>query len=104
MHPWSDPGVRYGARCERIDRIMVWTVIAVPLLIMFFALFMERVEARLRNVAVQEAEVEAFLEQARPEEVRALYGHGIGSALELFRGRRVGRSSRTRSRRSRDDI
>lgn len=54
----------------------VWFVVAVPLVMMFFALAMERVENRLRHVAVQEEEVEEFLEQARPNEVRALYGHG----------------------------
>ena len=69
----------------------VWFVILVPLVIMFFALFMERVEAKLRHVAVQENEVEEFLESARPDEVKALYGHGIGRALELFRLRRRGR-------------
>ncbi|MDT7786065.1 MAG: hypothetical protein QOF58_4484 [Pseudonocardiales bacterium] len=68
-----------------------WFVIVVPIVIMFFALFMERVEARLRHVAVQENEVEEFLESARPDEVKALYGHGIGRALELFRLRRRGR-------------
>jgi hypothetical protein len=84
-------------------RIMTaWFVIAVPIVIMFFALFMERVEARLRHVAVQEDEVEEFLEQARPDEVRALYGHGIGRALELFRvRRRGGRPTRPRQRRPR---
>jgi hypothetical protein len=65
-----------------------WAVIAVPLLIMFFALGMERVEARLRQVAVGENDVEEFLEQARPNEVRELFRHGIGRALELFRLRR----------------
>ncbi|ACU34223.1 MULTISPECIES: hypothetical protein [Actinosynnema] len=76
-----------------------WFVIAVPIVIMFFALFMERVEARLRHVAVQEDEVEEFLESARPDEVKALYGHGIGRALELFRLRRFGgRSKNLRSR------
>jgi hypothetical protein len=79
-----------------------WFVIAVPIIIMFFALFMERVEARLRHVAVQEDEVEEFLEQARPDEVRALYGHGIGRALELFRLRRLGgRGRNLRQRRTR---
>jgi hypothetical protein len=68
-----------------------WFVIVVPIVIMFFALFMERVEAKLRHVAVQENEVEEFLESARPNEVKALYGHGIGRALELFRLRRRGR-------------
>jgi hypothetical protein len=79
-----------------------WFVIVIPLLIMGFALFMERVETRLRHVAVQENEVEEFLEQAHPDEVRALYGHGIGRALELFRLRRLGgRAGRLRGRRVR---
>jgi hypothetical protein len=83
-------------------RIMtVWFVAAIPLLIMFFALAMERVESRLRNVAVQENEIEEFLEQARDEEVRALFGSGIGRALELFRLRRLGRAALVRSRRVR---
>jgi hypothetical protein len=69
----------------------VWFVFAVPIVVMFFARFMERVESRLRHVAVQEDEVEAFLDNPRPDEVRALYGHGIGRALELFRLRRKGR-------------
>ena len=72
-----------------------WAVIAVPLLIMFFALGMERVEARLRQVAVGENDVEEFLEQARPNEVRELFRHGIGRALELFRRRRRTQAQRT---------
>jgi hypothetical protein len=69
---------------------------------MLFALFMERVEARLKNLSIRENEVEEFLEQARPEEVRALYGHGIGRALELFRLRRLGgRAARSQQRRVR---
>lgn len=76
----------------------VWFVAVVPLLIMFFALAMERVEARVGHLAVQENEVEEFLEQARPDEVRALFGSGIGRALELFRLRRFGRSALAKSR------
>ncbi|WP_156755026.1 hypothetical protein [Actinokineospora pegani] len=82
----------------------VWFVFAVPIVIMFFALIMERVEARLRHASssVQETDVEEFLEQARPDEVRALYGHGIGRALELFRLRRLGgRAAKLRGRRGR---
>lgn len=80
----------------------VWFVVGVPLVIMLFALFMERVESRLRDIAVQEEEVEEFLEQAQPNEVRALYGHGIGRALELFRLRRLGgRAAKLRPRRTR---
>jgi hypothetical protein len=79
-----------------------WFIVAIPLVIMLFALFMERVEARLKNLAIRENEVEEFLEQARPEEVRALYGHGIGRALELFRLRRLGgRATRSQQRRVR---
>ena len=76
-----------------------WFVLVVPLVIMFFTLFMERVEARLRHVAVQENEVEELLENARPDEVRALFRQGIGRALELFQLRRVGRAGPATSRR-----
>lgn len=76
----------------------VWFVFAVPFVVMFFALFMERVESRLRHVAVQENEVEELLEHARPDEVRALYGHGIGRALEMFRVRRKGNTSPRKGR------
>ena len=79
-----------------------WFIVIIPLVIMLFALFMERVEARLKNLAIRETEVEEFLEQAQPDEVQALYGHGIGRALELFRLRRLGgRAGRTRPRRPR---
>jgi hypothetical protein len=66
----------------------IWFVVAVPVLIMFFALAMERLESRLRHLTVQGDEVEEFLQAARPEEVRMLFGSGIGGALELFRRRR----------------
>lgn len=80
----------------------VWFVIAVPVVVMLFALGMERVEDRLRHVSVRSEEVEEFLEQARPDEVQALYGHGIGRALELFRLRRLSsRAGRLKSRRFR---
>jgi hypothetical protein len=83
----------------------IWFVAAIPVLIMFFALAMERLEHRLRylaareNLAVQENEVDEFLQAARPEEVRALFRTGITGALELFRRRRLRRSPLIRSRR-----
>ncbi len=83
----------------------IWFVAAIPALIMFFALAMERLEHRLRylaareNLAVQENEVEEFLQAARPDEVRALFRSGITGALELFRRRRSRRSPLIRSRR-----
>jgi hypothetical protein len=76
----------------------VWFVAAVPVLIMFFALAMERLENRLRHLTVQENEVEEFLQAARPEEVRVLFGSGIGGALELFRLRRLSRHRSTPQR------
>lgn len=82
----------------------VWYTAAVPLLIMLFALMMERVETRLQHDAVQENEVEEFLEQARPDEVRALFGSGIGRALELFRLRRLGRVTLVKSRKVRQRL
>jgi hypothetical protein len=65
-----------------------WTIVAVPLLIMFFALGMERVESRLSHGRVGENDVAEFLDEARPSEVRALFRDGISRALELFRLRR----------------
>jgi hypothetical protein len=81
-----------------------WLVAAIPVLIMFFALAMERLENRLRYLAVRDNavqgnEVEEFLQAARPEEVRALFGSGIGRALELFRLRRLRRAALVQSRR-----
>jgi hypothetical protein len=58
---------------------------------MFFALGMERVEAKLRQVAFGEGDVEEFLDHARPNELRELFRHGIGRALEVFRLRRRAR-------------
>ncbi|MGH3852967.1 MAG: hypothetical protein ACRDR6_05605 [Pseudonocardiaceae bacterium] len=67
----------------------VWFVAVVPVLIMFFALAMERLENRLRHLTVQENDVEEFLQAARPEEVRVLFGSGIDGALEAFQRRRL---------------
>jgi hypothetical protein len=75
-----------------------WLSILVPLLVMFFALGMERVEARLResqNSPVRQDELDDFLERARPDEVKALFRSGTGRALELFRLRN--RDDRKRS-------
>ncbi len=75
----------------------VWFVAAVPPLIMFFALAMERLENCLRRVAVPDNEIEELLQAARAHEMRALFGNGIGGALGLGRDGVV-RSRRTRQR------
>jgi hypothetical protein len=62
-----------------------WLSVLVPLLIMFFALGMERVERRLRETTVRQEELEEFLEHARPDEVGALFRSGTTRALEMFR-------------------
>ena len=75
-----------------------WLSILVPLLVMFFALGMERVEARLResqDSPMRQDELDDFLERARPDEVKALFRSGTGRALELFRLRN--RDDRKRS-------
>lgn len=74
----------------------VWFVAAVPVLIMFFALAMERLEDRLRHLTLHQNEVEEFLRAAGPDEVQALFGSGIGRALELFRRRRRPKGRRAR--------
>ncbi|WP_028927193.1 hypothetical protein [Pseudonocardia acaciae] len=76
-----------------------WLSVLVPLLVMFFALGMERVEARMRESAVRQDELDDFLERARADEVKALFRSGTGRALELFRLRnRDGRQPRAERR------
>ena len=62
-----------------------WLSVLVPLLVMFFALGMERVESRLRETSVRQDELDELLEQPRPDEVRALFRSGTNRALEMFR-------------------
>lgn len=66
----------------------VFLVLLIPLLLMIFALLMERVENRLQNSSMSEGEVEEFLDQARPEEVNTFIREGWGRALSVFRLRR----------------
>ena len=54
----------------------VFLVLLIPLLLMVFALFMERVEKRLKTSTVSEADVQEFLDTARPEEVNTLIREG----------------------------
>ena len=78
--------------CGTISLTMTaWIAILIPLLIMVFALGMERLESRLRAGTVREDEVEDFLERARPDEVKALFRQGIGGALQMFRLRNLGK-------------
>jgi hypothetical protein len=72
----------------------VFLVLLFPLLLLVFAMLMERVEARLRHVSVTENEVEEFLDQARPDEVNTFIREGLGRGLDLFRLRRRPRRSR----------
>lgn len=67
-----------------------WLAVLVPLLVMFFALGMERVESKLREATVRPDELDELLERPRPDEVRALFRQGTGRALELFRLRNRG--------------
>ncbi len=78
-----------------------WIAVLIPLLIMVFALGMERLETRLRAGTVREDEVEDFLERARPDEVKALFRQGIGGALQMFRLRNLGKRGSGSTRRAR---
>jgi hypothetical protein len=73
-----------------------WLSVLVPLLVMFFALGMERVESRLRESTLRQDELDEMLEQPRPDELRALFRQGTGRALELFRLRHRGGKRPTR--------
>ncbi|WP_240757586.1 hypothetical protein [Nakamurella flava] len=72
-----------------MERIMaVFLVVLIPILLMLFALFMERVENRLKTRTVSEADVQQFLDEARPEEVNTLMREGWTRAFDKFRLRR----------------
>jgi hypothetical protein len=68
----------------------VWLAVLIPLLVMVFALGMERLESRLRSGTV------------RPDEVKALFRQGIGGALQMFRLRNLGKRSGLSPRRAKD--
>ena len=78
-----------------------WLSVLVPLLVMFFALGMERVESRLRESTLRQDELEELLERPQPDEIRALFRQGTVRALELFRLRSRGPRPRRSPRRSR---
>ena len=63
-------------------------VVLFPVLLMLFALAMERVEFRLRRLNVREQEVEEFLDQASQEEVATLATDGFPHAMARFNRRR----------------
>jgi hypothetical protein len=87
--------------CGNISLDMTaWLSVLVPLLVMFFALGMERVESKLRESTVRPEELEELLERPRPDEVRALFRQGTGRALELFRLRSRGQRGKRGVRRS----
>jgi hypothetical protein len=93
------PAARDQDACGMIAADMTaWLSVLVPLLVMFFALGMERVESRLREATVRQEELDELLEQPQPDEVRALFRQGTGRALELFRLRRLGPRGRHRSK------
>ncbi len=76
----------------------VFLVLLIPLLLMVFALLMERVESRLRITTMSEIEVEEFLDKAKPEEVNTFIREGWTRALVAFRLRRTPRPRRGRVR------
>ena len=67
--------------------MLVFLVFLIPVLLMAFALLMERVEERMKNATVSEHDVEEFLEQAQPEEVNTFITQGWTRALATFRRR-----------------
>lgn len=63
-------------------------VVLFPVLLMFFALSMERVESRLSRLSVREQEVEEFLDKASQDDVDTLAREGFPGALARFHRRR----------------
>ncbi|AZI59341.1 hypothetical protein EH165_02190 [Nakamurella antarctica] len=72
----------------------VFLVLLFPLMLLVFAVLMERLESRLRNVSMSEGDIEEFLDQAQPDEVNTFIREGWGRALAVFRLRRKPRRGR----------
>ena len=70
-------------------------VVVIPVLLMLFALAMERVESRLHRLSLRESEVQEFLEQANASDVGALATQGMPHALARFQRRRRATGSDT---------
>src|SRR5262245_41889588 len=66
----------------------VFLVLLIPLLLMVFALLMERLERRLKTATVSEADVQEFLDTAKPEGVNTFIREGWTKAFAKFRLRR----------------
>lgn len=65
-------------------------MVLFPVLLMLFALSMERVEFRLSKLGVREQEVQDFLDQASKSEVATLASDGFPHALDRFNDRKRG--------------
>ena len=78
-------------------------VVLFPVLLMLFALAMERVEFRLRRLTVRQQEVEEFLDQASQDEVGTLANEGFPHALARFNRRRK-RGGRAETADDTDDL
>lgn len=63
-------------------------MVLFPVLLMLFALAMERVESRLSRLTVREQEVQEFLDKASTAEVAALAQDSFPEALARFHQRR----------------
>lgn len=63
-------------------------VVLFPVLLMLFALAMERVEFRLRRLTVPEQEVQEFLDKASHDDVATIAQEGLPKALARFHLRR----------------
>ncbi len=74
--------------------MVVFLVLLIPVALMAFALFMEKVENRLRTRTIIEADVQEFLDSARPEEVNTMMREGWSRAFDKFRLRRLPRFRR----------
>ena len=64
---------------------VVTLVVLFPILLMAFALSMERLEARVRRTGVGEDEVVQFLDQASASDLQNLARDGLPRALDLLR-------------------
>jgi hypothetical protein len=83
---------------EGVDVTWLPLALLLPVLLLFLMLSMEKVEGPLRDDSVT-AQLESFLDAARPDDVETFVSEGLSPALERYwRRRRLARLLPGRSR------
>jgi hypothetical protein len=84
----ADPVSGPRAACVSVECMQGLAVIVFPILLMLFALAMEKLQTSLDRLTVDSGQVDEFLERADSTDVKNLAETGLPAALDELRNRR----------------